>query len=134
MVSSTSTSNVGLKVCTTWALMGQAQIPTISHQNLDHNITPVKRKYDCFERLALQHNHKDQHVAAATSKTSDLRSLSIPLSQFPNIYDTLRGFGIPSRMYYCSIPNELSHNQKRDVVLFHLYDKNNIVCYLTDSS
>ena len=39
MVSSTSTSNVGLKVCTTWALMGQAQIPTLSHQNLDHNIT-----------------------------------------------------------------------------------------------
>ena len=49
MVSSTSTSNMGLKVCTTWAfgiyleqlkyLMGQAQIPTISHQNLDHNIT-----------------------------------------------------------------------------------------------
>ena len=41
MVSSTSTSNVGLKVCTTWALMGQAQIPTISHQNLDHNITQM---------------------------------------------------------------------------------------------
>ena len=39
MVSSTSTSNVGLKVCTTWVLMGQAQIPTIYHQNLDHNIT-----------------------------------------------------------------------------------------------
>ena len=41
MVSSTSTSNVGLKVCTAWALMGQAQIPTISHQNLDHNITHI---------------------------------------------------------------------------------------------
>ena len=39
VVYSTSTSNVGLKVCTTWALMGQAQIPTLSHQNLDHNIT-----------------------------------------------------------------------------------------------
>ena len=42
MVSSASTSNVGLMVCTTWAfeiyleqlkyLMGQAQIPTIPHQ------------------------------------------------------------------------------------------------------
>ena len=42
MVSSTSISNVGLKVCTTWALMGQAQIPTISHQNLDHNITKTE--------------------------------------------------------------------------------------------